>query len=66
MQKLLENEPAVTSLLKTNPFADRPPVYVRAEFYDYRYPDSAAKERGMWWERRSLGLYFPVVRLRDK
>jgi Lipase maturation factor len=66
MQKLLENDPVVTSLLETNPFADRPPVYLRAEFYAYRYADSAAKERGMWWERRSLGLYFPLVRLKDK
>jgi hypothetical protein len=66
LQKLLENEPTVTSLLATNPFANRPPVYVRAEFYDYRYADSAARERGMWWERRSLGLYFPVVRLKGK
>jgi len=65
LQKLLENEPAVTALLQTNPFADRPPVYVRAEFYEYRYADHAAKERGLWWERRSLGLYFPVVRLRE-
>jgi predicted DCC family thiol-disulfide oxidoreductase YuxK len=65
LQKLLENEPTVTALLATNPFADRPPVYVRAEFYDYRYADRAAKERGMWWERRSLGLYFPVVSLKS-
>ena len=66
LQKLLENEPAVTALLERNPFAHQPPVYVRAEFFDYRYAGSEARARGMWWERRSLGLYFPAVRLKDQ
>ncbi|HEY0799679.1 MAG TPA: lipase maturation factor family protein, partial [Steroidobacteraceae bacterium] len=30
LEKLLENEPAVTSLLEKNPFADKPPQYIRA------------------------------------
>ncbi|MGH8275987.1 MAG: lipase maturation factor family protein, partial [Steroidobacteraceae bacterium] len=57
------NEPSVTALLQKNPFAVRPPRYLRARFYDYRYADRGEKARGLWWERRSLGLYFPVVRL---
>ncbi|HEX4619239.1 MAG TPA: lipase maturation factor family protein, partial [Steroidobacteraceae bacterium] len=64
LERLLHNEPAVTSLLARNPFPDQPPLYVRAKFYDYSYSDAAQKARGVWWERRLLGLYFPVVRLR--
>jgi hypothetical protein len=54
----------VTALLEKNPFPDKPPRYVRAAFFDYRFSDSAAKARGLWWERQYLGLYFPVVSLK--
>jgi lipase maturation factor 1 len=66
LQRVLENEPSVTALMKNNPFPDKPPLYVRAEFYDYTYASSAEKARGLWWERKSLGLYFPVVRLKHE
>ena len=39
--RLLENEPSVTALLETNPFPDKPPTYVRAQFYEYTYAGSA-------------------------
>ena len=64
LQRLLENEPTVTVLLRRNPFPDNPPAYVRASFYDYRFTDRAARARGLWWERQPLGLYFPVVQLK--
>jgi len=64
LQRVLENEPTVTALLARNPFADQPPLYVRAQFYDYHYTDRAAKAQGLWWERRRLGLYVPEVRLK--
>jgi predicted DCC family thiol-disulfide oxidoreductase YuxK len=66
LEKLLLNEPAVTNLLEVNPFKDRPPVYLRAQFYDYRYADSGQRSKGLWWERRPLGLYFPVVQLKSR
>jgi predicted DCC family thiol-disulfide oxidoreductase YuxK len=61
--RLLENEPSVTALLKTNPFPDKPPTYVRAQFYEYTYADRSEHEAGQWWDRRLLGLYFPAARL---
>ena len=64
LERLLRNEPAVTSLLASNPFPDKPPLYVRAGFYDYTYTDAGAKARGLWWKRRLLGRYFPAVRLK--
>ena len=65
LEKVLENEPTVTALMAGNPFPDKPPLYVRAQFYDYHYSDRSAKAKGLWWERRPLGLYVPEVRLKD-
>ena len=64
--RLLENEPSVTALLETNPFPDKPPTYVRAQFYDYTYADSREHAAGQWWDRRLLGLYFPEARLNQQ
>jgi predicted DCC family thiol-disulfide oxidoreductase YuxK len=64
LEKLLVNEPTVTALLEKNPFPDHPPRYLRAQFYDYTYATPAGKARGLWWERRPLGLYFPEVQLK--
>ena len=63
VQKLLENDPAVTSLLRTNPFANKAPLFIRAQFYEYTFANSDEKARGIWWHRLLLGLYFPPARL---
>ena len=63
LERLLENEPSVTALLKKNPFPDKPPTYLRAELYQYTY---AGKGAGRWWDRRLVGLYFPKSHLRLK
>jgi predicted DCC family thiol-disulfide oxidoreductase YuxK len=64
LEKLLQNDPAVTALLAKNPFADHAPQFVRAKFYDYTYSSAQERARGQWWNRRLLGLYFPPVQLR--
>jgi predicted DCC family thiol-disulfide oxidoreductase YuxK len=67
LERLLQNEPAVTALLEKNPFPDKPPVYVRALFYDYSYADhSNEKAEGLWWKRKLLGLYFPAAHLKGE
>ena len=67
LERLLQNEPAVTALLEKNPFPDKPPVYVRALFYDYGYADhSNEKAEGLWWKRKLLGLYFPAAHLKGE
>jgi predicted DCC family thiol-disulfide oxidoreductase YuxK len=66
LEKILRNEPAVMHLMAKNPFPDKAPKYVRAHFYDYTFSSSLEKAGGVWWDRRSLGLYFPVVRLKDE
>jgi predicted DCC family thiol-disulfide oxidoreductase YuxK len=65
MQRVLENSPDVTTQLARNPFPRKPPLYVRALLYDYRY--STPEERkatGAWWVRQPEGIYYPAVALR--
>ena len=62
VERLLENEPTVTALLEKNPFAEKPPLYVRAQFYDYTF--AGGEQKGQWWNRRLLGESFPMVHLK--
>jgi predicted DCC family thiol-disulfide oxidoreductase YuxK len=62
LQKLLEGSPDVVRLLARNPFPTRPPRYVRAVLYDYRFTTAAERARsGAWWRRELKGLYCPVL-----
>ena len=64
--KLLQGDRPVMSLLKTNPFPDEPPRFVRALLYEYRFSaPEAKKEAGLWWVREPKGLYFQTVSLRS-
>ena len=66
IHELLKGSPAVLALVAANPFPDRPPKYVRALLYDYRFADPDTYVRtGQWWVRRLEGLYFPQVTLAD-
>jgi lipase maturation factor 1 len=65
MQRLLENSPDVTALLGSNPFPRKPPLYMRALLYDYRYSTPEEKKAtGAWWVRQPQGIYYPAVALR--
>ncbi|MGH9584207.1 MAG: lipase maturation factor family protein, partial [Bryobacteraceae bacterium] len=60
--KLLENDHAVLSLLRKNPFPNAPPKYVRALLYEYRFTTPEERKRtGAWWVRTLAGPYFPAV-----
>ena len=66
LRRLLEGSPAVTRLLEKNPFPDRPPRYVRARAYDYRFTDASERRRtGAWWSREERGAYSPPLSLSD-
>jgi hypothetical protein len=65
LNRLLENSPDVLALLRSNPFPDKPPRFIRAVVYDYRFTDFAGKRAtGAWWRREWRGLYSPVLSLR--
>jgi len=64
LKRLLEGSSAVTGLLEINPFAESPPKFIRAQFYDYEFTDgSTRRTTGQWWQRKHLGLYSPVLQL---
>jgi len=64
IQKLLEGDANALSLLRTNPFPDRPPRLVRAQYYEYRFTTPAEhRATGAWWSRRLIGAYFLPVSL---
>jgi predicted DCC family thiol-disulfide oxidoreductase YuxK len=66
MWRLLEGSPSVLALLDSNPFAEGPPKYVRAQLYDYRFADRRTRAlTHQWWVRRQQGLYFPRVSVAD-
>ncbi len=63
LSRLLEGEPAVLALLKSNPFPDEPPRFVRAELYQYNFTTREEKaETGAWWSRTHVGRYALVRR----
>ncbi|PYS40481.1 MAG: hypothetical protein DMG14_10475 [Acidobacteria bacterium] len=66
IEKLLEGDRATLKLLKQNPFDNRPPTFVRALFYLYRYTSShEKKETGAWWTRQLVDVYLPPVSLAE-
>jgi hypothetical protein len=64
LARLLEGAPAVVKLLAHNPFPDRPPRYVRALLYQYRFTTVAERRHnGTWWKRELQGPYGPAMTL---
>ena len=62
--KLLAGDQAVLSLLRTNPFPDKPPKYIRAQLYEYHITTPEEhRQNGAWWKRTYTGAYFPAVSL---
>jgi predicted DCC family thiol-disulfide oxidoreductase YuxK len=66
MVRLLQGSPDVVGLLKTNPFPNSPPKYVRALLFDYSFTNFAQRRAtGNWWARQPRGSYFPQISLED-
>ena len=64
MAKLLQGDRAILSLLRSNPFPDHPPQYVRARLFVYRFTNAQERKRtGAWWTREFVAMYFPEVSL---
>ena len=60
--KLLENDRQTLGLLRRNPFADRPPKFIRAQYFVYEFTSwNERRERRAWWKRRPIGQYLPPV-----
>ena len=60
--KLLEDDKAVLSLFRSNPFPNQPPREVRAVLWQYWFTSIAEKRKsGLWWRREFIGLYAPTL-----
>ncbi len=53
--RLLQNDKPTLSLMAGNPFPDKPPVWIRAGMYEYRFTT--------WAERRASGNYWVRTRV---
>jgi hypothetical protein len=65
LRRLLEGDRATLGLLRTNPFPQAPPRYLRARLFRYRF--STREERGAsgaWWVREVEGTLVGPVALR--
>jgi len=64
-ERLLTASPSVLALFAGNPFSQSPPKYVRAVLWQYWFTSMAEKRAsGLWWKRKLLGLYAPVLTLK--
>jgi predicted DCC family thiol-disulfide oxidoreductase YuxK len=60
--RLLDGSRDVTGLLARNPFPDKPPHYIRAMFYRYRFTNNEERQQtGAWWKREELREYLPTI-----
>jgi lipase maturation factor 1 len=52
LMRLATGEPQVLRLLDTNPFADKPPKFIRVVLYQYRFTTfDERRKTGNWWNR---------------
>jgi hypothetical protein len=66
--RLLEGNRPVQSLLRSNPFPDHPPRFIRAELYEYHFPKKLRRNTAgkiIWWERKRVATYLPPLSLND-
>jgi lipase maturation factor 1 len=62
--RLLQGSHDVNGLLANNPFPDKPPHYIRAMFYRYRFTTvDELRQTGAWWKREELREYLPTLSL---
>ena len=62
--KLMKGKQPVLELLEKNPFPERPPRFIRAVKYRYRFTSfSSWWDTGRWWKRERQGMYVPAFSL---
>jgi hypothetical protein len=67
VERLLAGDASTLRLLRANPFADAPPVWIRARYYHYRFTTRAERRAtGAWWVRELVGDYLQPVSLAER
>ena len=63
--RLLQNDGPTLSLMARNPFPDRPPEWIRATMYQYRFTTySERRATGRYWVRTQVGEMMRPLSLR--
>lgn len=63
--KLLQADPKILKLIRHDPFDGKPPKYVRARMFRYRFATRAErKATGLWWMRDEMWTIVDPVALR--
>ena len=62
--KLLHNDTSSISLFARSPFADKPPRYIRAVLYRYKFAKPGNAE-GLYWTREQIGDWIPALSVED-
>ncbi len=58
--RLLEGKQEVLDLMGSNPFPEKPPKYIRAKLYTYRYTTLKSNSSN-WWRRKFERDYMPAI-----
>jgi hypothetical protein len=64
VSKLLHNDPEVLDLFAENPFPHKPPRYIKASLYRYRFANPG-NDQDLWWTRERLGDWIPALSAND-
>lgn len=64
VNKLLHNNAAAVGLFAGNPFAQKPPRYVRAVLYRYSFA-KPGQSHHRWWNRERIGVWLPAMAAGD-
>lgn len=64
ISKLLHNDPGTLSLFAGNPFPGKPPKYIRAVLYRYKFATPGNPAR-LYWQRQQLGNWLPPMAAND-
>jgi hypothetical protein len=62
--KLLHNDAGAVELFAHTPFPGRPPRYIRAVRYRYRFALPGSPE-GQWWQRERVDIWLPALSAQD-
>lgn len=62
--QLLHNDPGAVSLFAQNPFPGKPPRYIRAVLYHYKFAQPGNPQH-LWWERQRVADWIPILSIND-
>ena len=63
--KLLHNDRGAVRLFAGNPFPQKPPNYIRAVLYRYRFAKPGNPQR-LWWNREEMGVWIRPMHVNDQ